>query len=193
MSIRRAFPKLAFIALLLAATAPTDAPAQVPPPIDLGIQNIPQERPVWCWAAVAQQIIYHRRGATPQQCALVAMANNAPPAVCCSGYNPACDVTGSNQQIIGLIGGFGAGYTYFAPPTDPMTLYNTLASGRPVIAQIQTGLISFHVVVIRGMFFTPTFNGLQPMLLINDPLNHFTQPVPFFSILPVWTGAFVVN
>lgn len=27
------------------------------PPVEIPIQNIPQETPLWCWAAVAQQII----------------------------------------------------------------------------------------------------------------------------------------
>lgn len=33
------------------------ASAQLPPPINLGIINLPQNGPVWCWAAVARQII----------------------------------------------------------------------------------------------------------------------------------------
>jgi hypothetical protein len=66
--------------------------AQIPPPVDIPVQNIPQETQVWCWAAVAQQIIMFSQGPkrTPPQCALVAIANNASPQACCSGYNPMC-------------------------------------------------------------------------------------------------------
>ena len=73
----------------------------VPSPVDVPISNIPQDTPVWCWAAVAQQIIMAIRGPqnTPPQCALVATANGAHPGVCCNGYNPACVRTGSIPQI----------------------------------------------------------------------------------------------
>src|SRR2546423_9164495 len=72
----------------------------LPPPIDLGIQNISQETGEWCWVAVAQQIVLASRGAqgTPPQCAMVALANNQNPAFCCNG-NPQCVVPGSFQQI----------------------------------------------------------------------------------------------
>ncbi len=59
----------------------------IPAPVDIPIQNLTQETEVWCWAAVAQQIILASQGpqATPPQCALVAMANGAAPEACCSG------------------------------------------------------------------------------------------------------------
>src|SRR4051794_12834935 len=122
------------------------------PPVDIPIQNILQETPAWCWAAVAQQIILAAAGPqqTPQQCALVAIANNADPGVCCSG-NPACVRTGSLEQIQFLIGRFGRHASMIAPPTDPMTLYNTLASHRPIILHIVSGPGTSHVVVLRGM------------------------------------------
>ena len=64
-----------FLALTLSLSI-SPVRAQVPPPVDLGIQNIPQETPLWCWAAVAQQIIFALRGpnGTPHQCGLVAIA-----------------------------------------------------------------------------------------------------------------------
>ena len=87
---------------------------QYPPPITLPIQNIPQQTQVWCWAAVAQQIILASQGPanTPPQCALVAMANGANPSVCCSeARNPACVTAGSLQQIQYLIGRFGGQFS----------------------------------------------------------------------------------
>ncbi|ELB2966969.1 TPA: hypothetical protein GRI67_23235 [Vibrio parahaemolyticus] len=162
-------------------------------PIHLPIQNIMQQTPVWCWAAVAQQIILAKQGPmnTPAQCALVAMAHGQHPNFCCAGGgNPNCVKTGSLQQIQYLIGQFGGSATSIQPPAHPQVLYNTLLSGRPIILQVQTGISSAHVVVLTGMSFLP--NG-TPLLHINDPLAHFTQPVPFNNLLPIWMSAIVVN
>ena len=165
------------------------------PPVDIPIMNIPQETDVWCWVAVAQQIIMASRGAqnTPPQCALVATANGARPGFCCNGYNPACVTTGSIPQIQNLIAHFGGRSSTYVPPTDPMTLYRTLALGRAVIVQLRTGQSSAHVVVIRGMSFVPTQFGIKAMLHVNDPLAYFTQPVPYDQIAPIWMSAIVVN
>jgi hypothetical protein len=57
------------------------AAAQLPPPINLGIYNLTQDTPEWCWVAVARQIAAWKRRdlpSIPEQCALVAVANNAP-------------------------------------------------------------------------------------------------------------------
>jgi len=167
----------------------------LPRSVDIPIQNIQQGTEVWCWAAVAQQIIYSLNGpgGTPAQCALVAMANGAPPQACCTGYNPQCLRTGSIPQIQGLIRQFGGRYSSYAPPADPMTLYRTLSSGKPIILQIQTGMNSAHVVVLRGMHFAQGRYGVEAMLHINDPLSYFTQPVSFGRIAPIWMSAIVVN
>jgi hypothetical protein len=146
-------------------------------------------------AAVAQQIIHVMRGPaqTPAQCALVAIANNAHPDQCCVQRNPACVRVGTLPQISLLIGHFGGRFASYARPADPMTVYGTLASGRAMILHIRSGISSSHVVVLRGMAFVPTPQGPQPILFINDPLAHFTQPVPFWSIAPIWIDALVVN
>jgi hypothetical protein len=184
--------RLFLLALLLAFSSP--ARAQLPPPVDLGIQNIAQETAVWCWAAVAQQIVLRAMGParTPPQCAMVAIANGAPPWACCNG-NPQCHVTGSLPQIQGLIAHFGGRYSSLAPPTDPMTLYQTLANGRPIIMAVQSSPYAGHVVVLRGMYFVPTPMGVEPMLLINDPMSFFTQPIPYRQVLGYWQAAIVVQ
>jgi hypothetical protein len=74
-----------------------------------------------------------------------------------------------------------------------MTLYQTLASGRAVILHIRSGVSTSHVVVLRGMAFVETPSGIQPVLHINDPVSHFSQPVPFWQIAPIWLEALVVN
>lgn len=176
-------------AALAASAAAPRASAQCAP-VSLPIPNIPQETEVWCWAAVAQQIIVWRRGDSPPQCALVAIANNAPPGLCCSGA-PICWQTGSLQQIQFLMAQFGGAYSNIAPPTDPATLYRTLASGRAIIMAVRTSPYAGHVVVLRGMScFGPT-----PVLSINDPLGWgpFGQPVPFQQIARFWQAAIVVS
>lgn len=168
----------------------------IPPPVDLPIQNLRQETEVWCWAAVSQQIIYSLRGQqnTPAQCALVAMANGAEPGVCCNGYNQQCVTTGSLDQIRSLIQQFGGRPSNIAEPTDPMTLYKTLAAGHPVIIAIQQqGAQSGHVIVVRGMTFMQTQNGIEPVLHINDPMAVYTHPVPFRQLQQMWKAAIIVN
>lgn len=183
------------ICLALGVVVAAASHAQPPPPVNIPIQNIPQETNVWCWAAVAQQIILASRGAinTPPQCALVAIANGAPPVACCGGYNANCLVTGSIQQIQSLILHFGGHVSSYAPPTDPMTLYRTLANGHPVILQVASGPGSAHVVVVTGMSFIPTPFGIDPVLHINDPMAIFTQPVSYGNIVPIWMSAIIVN
>lgn len=163
------------------------------PPVDLPIRNIPQETQVWCWAAVAQQIILATRGpqATPPQCALVARAYGQLPQQCCN--QPAqCTVTGSLQQIQGLIAEFGGRHSSLEPPTDPMTLYHTLADGKAIILAVKSTPYSGHVIVLRGMGWQQTPAGLKPVLFINDPMAYFTQPIPFANIAYYWDSAIVV-
>lgn len=182
------------IILILASLGARTGSAQIPLPIDIPIMNIPQETQVWCWAAVAQQIIHATRGPaqTPQQCALVAIANGAHPAFCCGG-NPQCVRTGSLQQIQFLIAQFGGRYSAIAPPANPMALYQTLSGGRPIILHIRSGLSASHVVVLRGMSFMQTPFGIEPVLHVNDPMSYYTQPVPFSRLVGVWIDAIVVG
>ena len=158
-------------------------------PVDLRIFNIRQQTQVWCWAAVAQQIINWKTGNSPPQCALVAMANNAPPQYCCSG-NPQCVVTGSLQQIQWLVAQFGGAFSTIAPPAGPYPVYQTLSSGRAIIMAVQSSPVSGHVVVIRGM----SCSGDHPILFVNDPAGwtFFSQPVPFGQLVPQWQAAIVV-
>ncbi|MCP5180594.1 MAG: papain-like cysteine protease family protein [Pseudomonadales bacterium] len=179
----------AWLVVLVAA-----ARADVPPPVDLPIQNLRQETQVWCWAAVAQQIIMATRGpqATPPQCALVARAYSQRPETCC-GMPWNCTVTGNLQQIQGLIAEFGGRYSQIAAPTDPMTLYSTLSAGRAIILAVKSSPFAGHVIVLRGMAWVPTWNGVQPVLYINDPMAYYTQPVPFEAIARMWDAAIVVQ
>lgn len=188
--------RVLFLLLLLAGSLlpfyGRNAEAQT---VMLPIQNIPQETPVWCWAAVAQQIVYSLRGpaGTPPQCSMVALANGAHPATCCNqgqfNGNPACLIGGSLQQIQWLIHYFGGRFSTLAPPAHAATLFNTLQRGRAIVLQIQSSPFAGHVVVLRGM---SNVNGI-PVLHINDPLAFFTEPVHFAQLLPYWASAIVVD
>jgi len=47
-----------------------------PPTLEYHIPHIPQEEPLWCWAAAAQQAIgWVNNGRAPAQCAIVALAH----------------------------------------------------------------------------------------------------------------------
>lgn len=161
-------------------------------PVDLGIPNISQQTPVWCWAAVAEQIIRWRNGgSSPPQCALVAMANNFPPQACCAGH-PACVRPGALQQIQLLIANFGYIHSSIQPPAHPHIVYSTLSQGRAIILQIQSPYSQIgHVVVLRGM---SCFQSTS-IVHINDPMNwHFlSQPVQFAQFAPHWRSALVVG
>ncbi len=185
--------RLILFIIFSAVFCSAQARAQTPPPVDLGIQNIPQETAVWCWAAVAQQIIYRINGpaGTPPQCGLVAVAYNQLPAFCCQFPTP-CMTTGSLQQIQALIAHFGGRWSSIALPADPMTVYQALSSGRAIIMAVKTSPYSGHVVVIRGMEWSSTPQGDKPILYINDPMGFFTQPVPFLDIAQYWQAAIVV-
>ena len=159
----------------------------------LDVPNVMQETPVWCWAAVSEQIITWSQGPgrSPPQCALVAMANGAPPTTCCNP-NPSCIRTGSMQQIQALLGTFGGRASALAPPTDPMTLFRTLAAGSPVILHVRSGQSSSHVVVLRGMRIVTGPMGPRALLLVNDPMAHYPSAVPFEQLVGVWLEALVV-
>ncbi len=179
------------VAAAALATPPARAASGMPPPIDLGIINIPQQTPLWCWAAVAEQIITWRRGESPPQCALVAAAFGVSAQRCC-GMPQSCFTTGGLQQIQGLIAHFGGSTSQLAPPAYPMALYQALAHRRPVILAVRSTPFNGHVVVLRGMAWMATAREPKPVLLVNDPLSHFSRPVPFLHLLPYWQAAIIV-
>lgn len=166
----------------------------LPPAVDIPIANIPQQGPVWCWAAVAQQIIHARMGAqgTPAQCALVATAYGLDPMGCCN-YPSTCQATGTFPQIAFLINRFGGVASSYSLPAGPMEVYRTLQARRPILVHVRSGYATSHVVLVRGMHFVHGPYGMQAFLHVNDPMSYYTQPVPFESIAPIWIDALVVH
>lgn len=193
------FARLHVLAILLYIFS-FSANAQQYPPVYLNISPIPQETATWCWAAVAQQIIFARQGNAPPQCAMVSMANNAHPATCCNSFgqwngNPGCLVPGSLSQIQNLILYFGGHYSNIAPPADPLTIYNALQRNHPIIMFVRQSAFQQigHFVVITGIAWVNNGFGFQPVLYINDPMGFITQPIPFVHIAQFWEAAIVIN
>lgn len=187
--------RFALALLFVVGVVPTAAAQPLPPPVNLPIQNIQQQTGVWCWAAVAQQIIAAAQGPgrTPPQCALVEAANGASPGACCNAAGHACVSMGSMQQIEDLIDRFSGHNASYAPPADAMTIYRSLAAGNPVIMQLNSGPQRAHVIVVRGMSFVQTRYGVVPMLYVNDPRAGVSRMVRFDRIAPRWMSAMVVR
>lgn len=165
--------------------------AQIPPPVDLGIQNKLQEQTAWCWAAVAQEIIFWANSSAPSQCDLVAAVKSFDPNICCQQPS-ACNTTGNLQEIQFLIARFGGQYSSIAPPANPDILYNTLCQGKAVILFLQTTPYVGHFVVLRGMEWVNSAYGPLPYFYINDPMSYFVQPITFPQLISVWRAAIVV-
>ena len=187
---------LSFLRLLLAAAVAAclgagAVRAQVLPPVDLGIANIRQETDVWCWAAVAQQVIVKRKGRSPPQCALVAMVHGRYPSFCCPHYDR-CSVPGSLKQIQTLIRNFGQRSTALSPPTDAMSLYRNLRAGHPIILAVRNSPYSGHVIVLTGMTWIQGARGPEAVLHVNDPLQVIPARLPWRDLLPRWSAAIVV-
>jgi hypothetical protein len=187
-----------FVLLGLAALAPATAAAtaaaqmqSLPAPVDLGIPNVMQETDVWCWAAVAQQVIIKRKGRSPPQCALVAMVHGRYPSYCCPHYER-CAVPGSLRQIQTLIRNFGQRSSALSPPTGAMSLYRTLRAGHPIILAIRNSPYSGHVVVLTGMSWTAGPDGPEAILHVNDPLRVIPNRLTFNDLVPRWQAAIVV-
>ena len=180
------------LALHGAARAEYRTAAQPLPPVDLRIPNVPQKTRVWCWAAVAQQVIIRKRGSSPPQCALVAMVHGRPPSACCPHYQK-CAVPGRLSQIRKLIRNFGRSSSSLERPTDLMTLYATLCAGKPVIIALRNTRYTGHTVVVTGMTWVQSERGRTAMLHINDPIGALPPRVPYEIIRSRWTAAIIVH
>ncbi len=153
----------------------------VPGTVLIDIDNHMQQTSVWCWAAVAEQIIEFSQGNSPPQCALVAAANGVPPVFCCNGPNPACVRTGSMDQLRTLLLAYGNRASYVVyPGRDPMPLYKHLVADHLVVLQVRTGTNSTHVVVLKGMRFTRDRGRLEAWIIVNDPMI-FDMPPMLYS------------
>lgn len=195
---------LTFLAsfVLLICTATTSAQPIPPSPpvtplpasVHVNVPNRLQQTQVWCWAAVSQQIIEWSRGMSPPQCALVAVANNAPPAMCCGNPHPSCVRTGTIPQVQGLILAYSGHASHvIAPSLNPLGLYVYLSNGQPIILEVRTTPAATHVVVVVGMSFMRTQYGPVALLEVNDPMSVYTQPIPYQNIYPSIVRVLVID
>ena len=173
---------LLFLILLLSSFN-TAMPQYAPQPINLPIENRVQNTLVWCWVAVAEQVISYLTGPsnTPSQCMLAETALRLRPGVCCN--TGMCNLQpGTIDQIAGLISWYGRGYSNIMFSRDPYTVYNILRQGHPIIVSVNSGMGIGHVVVMGGMEWTP----YGPILHINDPLLHLPHRIPYYQIAQYW-------
>lgn len=159
----------------------------------IDIENRTQQTSVWCWVAVAQQLIEHSRGVSPTQCALVATTIGMAPVYCCSGYNPSCVRTGTMDQLRILLLAYGqSASSIITVSRDPMPLYNELINGHPIVLQVRTSTISTHVVIVKGMRFTRDRDEIKAWLIINDPMRMETHVVAYSRIYPTIINTLIV-
>ena len=179
-----------FIGGGLAAIMAGNASAQCAP-IDLGIQNIPQEMPNWCWVAAAQQIIFWATGDAPPQCAMAGMANNVQPQYACAAPGQ-MNVPGYMQQIAALISRFVGAHSMMGGPGTAEQVYETIYYNRPIIMLVNPGFSQVgHFVVIRAV----SCGSGELLIHLNDPLNFpgFSTTVTYGQIARMWTAALVVG
>lgn len=187
---------LGLVVLLVATSTSAQPipPPALPPPVHINVQNRAQQTNVWCWAAVSQQIIEWGNGASPPQCALVAVANNASPAMCCGNPHPACVRTGTMPQVQYLIKTYGGHSSHLISPSlDPLGIYVHLSNGQPLIFEVRTTPAATHVVVVVGISFMHTQQGTVATLDVNDPMSSYTQQVPYSRIAPWVVRTLVID
>lgn len=158
--------------------------------VNLNIPHFMQQTPVWCWAAAAQQIIAYKNGPVniPSQCQIVEVASKLNPGECCHNSNPICFHGGDFNTVANIISYFGGAYSNYVLPANPLIIESTLATGRPILAQLAMAGGTTHVVVIRGIRMLPA-----PTLIVNDPLMNAPMLVPFLNLASVWMDGIVVN
>lgn len=159
-----------------------------PKPIDLGVANVRQEDPKWCWAAVIQQILAWRGGSAPSQCELVnqALTDKGQGGTDCCQEGPdseICSRAGTNLEVLSLITRLGGRVDGIMPPNTPEEIHEYLENGRVVIAGVQGVAGLNHAYVIRGISWGE--DG-QAMLLINDPAQDEPVNLPFQEARPTW-------
>jgi len=172
-----------------------------PPAIEYHIPHIPQEEPLWCWAAAAQQAIgWVNKGRAPAQCAIVALAHGLDVQECCADREGICARTGEIPAIATLVERFGGEARELATvPRDPQTIYDILRKGDTLLIRLRPAphdeaVGIRHMIVVRGIeWLRLPNNQLQATLLYNDPLGAGERAVNFDEIEGFFEQALVVS
>lgn len=172
-----------------------------PPAIEYHIPHIPQEEPLWCWAAAAQQAIgWVNNGRAPAQCAIVAMAHGLDIEECCADREGICARTGEIPAIEKLVERFGGqGRELATVPRDPETIYEFLKNGETLLIRLRPAphdeaVGIRHMIVVRGIeWLRLPNNQLQATLIYNDPLGAGERAVNFDEIEGFFEQALVIS
>ena len=172
-----------------------------PPAIEYHIPHIPQEEPLWCWAAAAQQAIgWVNNGRAPAQCAIVALAHGLNVQECCADREGICARTGEIPAIEKLVERFGGmGQELATVPRDPQTVYNILRRGDTLLIRLRPAphdeaVGIRHMIMVRGIeWLRLPNNQLQATLLYNDPLGAGERAVNFDEIEGFFEQALVIS
>ena len=173
----------------------------VPETLEYNIPHLPQEEPLWCWAAAAQQAIgWVNKGYAPTQCAIVALAHGIDVEKCCGDRDGICAKTGEIPAISRLVTLFGGqAYELASVPRDPKEIYNIVKQGQTLLIRLRpaphdeaAGIR--HMIVVRGIEWTVQPNQqLGANLIYNDPLGSGIRSVSFDTIVGFFEQALVVR
>lgn len=172
-----------------------------PPAIEYFIPHIPQEEPLWCWAAAAQQAIgWVNNNRAPSQCAIVALAHGIDVQQCCNDREGVCARTGEIPAIEILVERFGGqAYELATVPRDPKEIYNILRKGDTLLIRLRPAphdqaVGIRHMIMVRGIeWLRLPNNQLQATLLYNDPLGAGERAVNFDEIEGFFEQALVIS
>lgn len=173
----------------------------LPPTLEYNIPHLPQEEPLWCWAAAAQQAIgWVNKGYAPTQCAIVALAHGLNVKECCGDREGICARTGEIPAIGKLVSLFGGeAYELASVPRKAEQIHNIIRNGQTLLIRLrpaphdQAAGIR-HMIVVRGIEWTSdpsTRYGAN--LLYNDPLGSGIRSVSFDSIVGFFEQALIVK
>ena len=174
---------------------------ETPPSIEYDIPHIPQEEPLWCWAAAAQQAIgWVNDGQAPAQCAIVAMAHGIDVDKCCNDREGVCARTGEIPAIASLVRQFGGQAVETATvPRKPKEVYDILQTGATLLIRLRpaphdAAVGIRHMIVVRGIEWLRLPNGrLEATLFYNDPLGSGYRAVSFAEIEGFFEQALIVR
>jgi len=173
----------------------------LPPTIEYNIPHLPQEEPLWCWAAAAQQAIgWVNKGYAPTQCAIVALAHGLNVKECCGDREGICARTGEIPAIGKLVNLFGGeAFELATVPRKATEIHNIVKKGQTLLIRLRpaphdeaAGIR--HMIVVRGIEWTSdpsTRYGAN--LLYNDPLGSGIRSVSFDSIVGFFEQALIVR
>jgi len=173
----------------------------LPPTIEYNIPHLPQEEPLWCWAAAAQQAIgWVNKGYAPTQCAIVALAHGLNVEECCGDREGICARTGEIPAIGKLVSLFGGeAFELATVPRKAEQIHNIVKQGQTLLIRLRpaphdeaAGIR--HMIVVRGIEWTSEPNQrFGANLLYNDPLGSGIRSVSFDTIVGFFEQALIVR